>query len=113
MAVKKAVPAKKAPAPNKAAKKAVPAVRKTRVAKKVVPAKKTAPAKKSATTKVAASKRPAAKGVAKKGDVFECGVCGLAVVVDEACGCEEFDIICCEEPMKERKSRAKSKAAVA
>ncbi len=28
-----------------------------------------------------------AKKVVKKGDVYKCGVCGLAVTVDEVCGC--------------------------
>ena len=71
--------------------------------KKAVPAKKTA-------TKVAA-KAPAKKQVAR-GDSYVCGVCGLAVTVDESCGCVEVcDIVCCGEPMKARKPRAKAKAA--
>ncbi|MGQ9645132.1 MAG: hypothetical protein ACUVWO_01165 [Thermodesulfobacteriota bacterium] len=46
------------------------------------------------------SKTAAKKGV-KKGDVYKCGVCGLAVTVDEACGCVDMcDIICCEKQMK-------------
>ncbi|MFC1862307.1 hypothetical protein ACFLT4_01030 [Chloroflexota bacterium] len=29
-------------------------------------------------------------------DSYVCGVCGLAITVDEACGCVDFcDIICC------------------
>ncbi len=40
----------------------------------------------------------------KKGDVYECSVCGLAVRVDEACGCvDACDIICCEKPMRPKK----------
>jgi len=35
----------------------------------------------------------------KAGDVLSCEVCGLAVIVDEECGCATIDIICCEEPM--------------
>jgi hypothetical protein len=31
-------------------------------------------------------KKVAKKGV-KKGDAFKCGVCGIAVSVDEVCGC--------------------------
>ena len=39
----------------------------------------------------------------KKGDAYQCGVCGLAVTVDEACGCvDACDIICCGEEMKPR-----------
>jgi hypothetical protein len=36
---------------------------------------------------------------AKSGDVLSCEVCGLAVIVDEECGCATIDLICCEEPM--------------
>jgi len=43
------------------------------------------------------------KGV-KKGDVYQCGVCGLEVTVDEVCCCEDTcDIICCEKQMKPKK----------
>ena len=42
-----------------------------------------------------------AKKAVKKGDVYKCGVCGLAVTVDEVCGYIDYcDIICCEKPMK-------------
>jgi len=42
----------------------------------------------------------------KKGDVYQCGVCGLAVTVDEVCGCvDTCDIICCEKQMKPTKKR--------
>ena len=54
-------------------------------------------AKKKAVSKVTK------KGV-KKGDVYHCGVCGLAVRVDEVCGCvETCDIVCCEKQMKPQK----------
>ena len=44
------------------------------------------------------------KKAVKKGDVYKCGVCGIAVSVDEVCGCvDTCDIICCEEPMKLKK----------
>ena len=39
----------------------------------------------------------------KKGQKFKCGQCGVVVVVDEACGCNPCDIVCCGEPMKEVK----------
>ena len=46
------------------------------------------------------------KGV-KKGDAYKCGVCGLAVTVDEICGCiDTCDIICCEKPMKPKRKAA-------
>ncbi|MFH1639459.1 MAG: hypothetical protein ABIB93_04000 [Chloroflexota bacterium] len=42
-----------------------------------------------------------------KGDSYVCEVCGLAVTVDESCGCvDTCDIICCNKPMKERKTKA-------
>ena len=45
-----------------------------------------------------------AKKVVKKGDVYKCGVCGLAVTVDEVCGCvDTCDIICCQKQMKPKK----------
>ncbi len=51
--------------------------------------------------------KKAAKGAkkkVKKGDVYKCGVCGLAVTVDEVCGCiDACDIICCEKPMTPKK----------
>ncbi len=44
----------------------------------------------------------------QEGDSYECDVCGLVVTVDEECGCEEAcDIICCGEPMEQRKIEVK------
>jgi hypothetical protein len=55
---------------------------------------------KKAVKKVAKASK---KGV-KKGDAYTCSVCGLAVSVDEVCGCvDTCDIICCEKPMKTKK----------
>jgi hypothetical protein len=45
--------------------------------------------------------------MAKKGTKYKCGECGLIIVVDEPCGCTECDLICCGEPMKEVKPKAK------
>ncbi len=48
----------------------------------------------------------------KKGTGYVCEVCGLAVVVDEVCGCVgTCDIVCCGEPMKEWKARTSKTAA--
>ncbi|HTY82082.1 MAG TPA: hypothetical protein VMB24_04810 [Dehalococcoidales bacterium] len=64
-----------------------------------MPAKKTAVAVKSS-----------ARSRASKGDCFYCDVCGLSLVVDEECGCvEAHEILCCGEPMKEKKARVKAK----
>jgi rubrerythrin len=60
------------------------------------------PAKK-ATKKTAAKKTPAKKKTArvKKGQAYECSVCGYRVIVDRVCGCaEEHVLVCCEKPMK-------------
>jgi len=49
-------------------------------------------------TKKVPTKR--SKKAVKKGEVYQCGVCGLAVTVDEVCGCvDACDIICCETQM--------------
>ena len=57
------------------------------------------PVKKEATTKKKVT----------KGDAYECEVCGMAVVVEEPCGCDDdFALLCCGEPMKARKSKAKA-----
>jgi hypothetical protein len=51
---------------------------------------------------------------AVKGDTLTCEVCGLSVIVDEACDCMEMhEIICCEEPMTltAAPKKAKPKAA--
>jgi hypothetical protein len=53
---------------------------------------------------------------AKKGDYMSCNECGLVLVVDEACGCAEADVICCDAPMKKGKAAAakiKTKAKAA
>jgi hypothetical protein len=61
---------------------------------------------KKAVTKKAAAKKPAAKGKSKRIQSYACGVCGLAVTVDEDCGCvESHDIICCDTPMKKRRAK--------
>lgn len=56
--------------------------------------------------KRARTKKAAAKGKTKAGDAYVCDVCGLAVTVDEVCGCvDACDIICCEKPMKKKRSK--------
>jgi len=49
----------------------------------------------------------------KSGDLLCCEVCGLAVVVDEECGCAVADIICCEEPMVNKGPAVPKKKAIA
>ncbi len=62
--------------------------------------------KKKAIVKKAPAKKAATRRNPKTGDTYACEVCGLAVVVDEDCGCmEAHDIICCSEPMKKKRAR--------
>jgi hypothetical protein len=74
---------------------------------------------KKATAKKAAVKKPAAKKAApvrkasnsvKKGQAYECQVCGLAISIDEDCGCvDTCDIICCGKPMKAKAVKKKAR----
>ncbi|MDA8123841.1 MAG: hypothetical protein M0009_01455 [Deltaproteobacteria bacterium] len=48
----------------------------------------------------------------KKGDVLSCEVCGLVMVVDEACGCAAADVLCCAKPMAKGKAAANKAKAV-
>jgi len=60
------------------------------------------PAKK--TAKAAAKKKTPTK--VKKGQVYECRLCGYRLVVDKVCGCvEEHVFICCEKPMKKKRTK--------
>jgi hypothetical protein len=47
--------------------------------------------------------------LAKKGEKYQCDECGLIVVVEDPCGCETVELICCEAPMKPVKASAKAK----
>ena len=91
--------AEKSAAPKAAAKPAAkagtrkPATGAKGVAKPAAAAAKKAPAK---TGRARASK-------VGKGDRLYCEICGLAVTVDDACGCATCDIICCGEEMRARK----------
>jgi hypothetical protein len=61
---------------------------------------------KKATAKKAPAKKMAGRGKKAPGDKLVCGVCGMAVTVDELCGCvEAHPIICCEQPMKKKRAR--------
>ena len=76
-----------------------------------MPAKKKAvkktPKKTAKKTAVKKTKRAAPKkkvtARAKKGQAYECKVCGLRVIVDKVCGCvEEHALICCTKPMTKK-----------
>lgn len=47
--------------------------------------------------------------MAKKGEKYKCAECGLIVVVEDPCGCETIELLCCEVPMKPVKAAAKAK----
>ena len=51
-------------------------------------------------------------GKTQKGAKYECEECGIVVVVDEPCGCEPCDLLCCGVPMVELKPKAKAKTKV-
>ena len=51
--------------------------------------------------------------MAKKGEKYKCEECGLIVVVEDPCGCETIELICCEAPMKPVKAASKTKKAKA
>jgi hypothetical protein len=66
-------------------------------------ASKTAP-KKTAAKKTVAKKTAKKTAGMKEGSRYVCGVCGLAVTVDTACGCAEAaHLICCEKPMRAKR----------
>ena len=61
---------------------------------------------KKAPARKAGAKKAVAKGKTKVGDAYACEVCGLAVTVDDVCGCvDACDIICCDVPMKRKRAR--------
>ena len=74
-------------------------------AKKVTAAKKTT--KRTAVKKTAkAAPKKKAPAKTQKDLNYECNVCGFRVIVDEFCGCvEEHVILCCNKPMRTRRSR--------
>ena len=47
----------------------------------------------------------------KKGEKYECEECGLVIVVEEVCGCDDCLVVCCEAPMSKvvKKAPAKKK----
>ncbi len=62
------------------------------------------PVKKAAGKKTT-TKKPAARLKSRVGNRYQCGVCGMAVTVDEDCGCMEVhEIVCCGTPMKKKRA---------
>jgi len=59
---------------------------------------------KKKTATAAKTRTKSSKSKMKKGAKYQCGVCGIAVTVDEVCGCvEAHNIVCCDKPMKPKK----------
>jgi hypothetical protein len=47
----------------------------------------------------------------KKGEQYKCDECGLVVLIESPCECDETcELICCDEPMKPVKAPAKNAA---
>jgi hypothetical protein len=46
----------------------------------------------------------------KKGERYKCEDCGLVVLVEDPCGCETGEILCCGAPMKAVKETKPTKA---
>lgn len=89
-----------------AAKKAATATAK-KVATPKAKAEKKAVAKTAAGKKAATKKTPDNNPGIKKGSKLACQVCGFAITVDRVCGCmEEAHLVCCDTPMKIRRTRA-------
>jgi hypothetical protein len=50
----------------------------------------------------------------KKGEQYKCEECGLVVLIENPCECEETcELVCCKEPMKPVKGTTKSAASKA
>jgi len=50
----------------------------------------------------------------KKGDKYKCDECGLIVVVEDPCDCDEScELVCCEVPMKPVKTESKTSVSKA
>jgi hypothetical protein len=47
----------------------------------------------------------------KKGEAYKCDECGLVVIVENPCECDEScELLCCQEPMKPVKTAVKTSA---
>ena len=87
------------------------AVAKKAPAKKAVkaPAKKASPAKSAKAAKPVKMVKPAKKAATRKGERYGCSACGLVVSVVDDCGCQTYDLMCCDTPMKKKRAVPKKK----
>ena len=52
--------------------------------------------------------------VKKKGEEYKCDECGLVVLIENPCECDEScELVCCAEPMKQVKPAAKTSVSKA
>ncbi len=49
----------------------------------------------------------------KKGERYKCDECGLVLLVEDECGCDDCDVVCCGAPMKPFKVEKKTVMAKA
>ncbi len=40
-----------------------------------------------------------------KGEKYKCENCGLVILVEDPCGCEKCELLCCDQPMKPVKEK--------
>ena len=61
----------------------------------------------AATTKKPVAKKSASKKPSRVGSRYACSDCGMVVVLEEDCGCQMIDLVCCGTPMKKKRAAAK------
>ncbi len=58
---------------------------------------------KKATKKKAVKKAARKKAPAVKKPKLVCGVCGMEIIIDKACGCAQMHtLVCCGQPMSRK-----------
>jgi hypothetical protein len=63
-------------------------------------------ATKKAGARKSGGSKTASKGRKTAGDQYTCETCGLGITVDEECCCvNPCDLVCCDSPMKKRRSK--------
>ena len=47
--------------------------------------------------------------MAKKGVKYKCNECGVVMMVEDPCGCDPCDVVCCGSPMEQVKTKVEAK----